>query len=260
MLWGVFALLLLFSGIRLLFACALTLPSFLHLNFCPATLDVSALARENEIRHALERRMHQAQIALARIAPCTTCTPAPATLASVPQEFAMLLDISDSMTEGATDINKQPIHLQNGALAKKIDIVKRDLPPALDQFRDKQVMYMAFRFCQETRATVRETGSRLAQRIRSMNLNPIGGTGSPMGSVLREAAAAFHPGPDGRYNGNILLVNAGTLECVTKATGGRFFARGSAVDLRQMLQDATTFGGSACVENSSQPNGQRNPR
>jgi hypothetical protein len=35
-LWTVFVVLLLASGTRLLFGCAVTVPAFLHLQYCPA--------------------------------------------------------------------------------------------------------------------------------------------------------------------------------------------------------------------------------
>lgn len=100
-----------------------------------------------------------------------------------------------------------------------------------------------------------------------------------MASVLRDAAAAFRAAPDRKYYGNILIVtdtgaecdedpcsaareiaaqkpgiainvvdleNSESLRCVSEATGGKFFARGSQLDLRQMIQEAKTFQASNC--------------
>jgi len=265
-LWVVFALLLALSGVRLLFGCALTMPAFLKLQFCPAPVDTSALDREKERRETLEERVRKAEIELARIAPCATCTPA--TPISVQPEFAVLLDMTGSM-----DDEPKPA-LPGAASLRKIDIVKRDLPPALEEFGDRTISYMEFRNCNETRNLRSVPGRALAQQIRSLPTPD--GRGAHIASALKQAADSFHAGPDGRYYGNILIItdtgrecvddpcvaaqevatqkpgiavnvvdleNSDVLRCLSVATGGRFFPRGAQVDLRQIMQEAKSFPG-----------------
>lgn len=74
-LWALFVLLLVISGMRLLFGCALAVPFPVSLQFCPAPIDVSLLLHEIEIRRAQEARIHEAELAIARVAPCSTTMP-----------------------------------------------------------------------------------------------------------------------------------------------------------------------------------------
>lgn len=69
-LWGVFATLLFLSAARLLFGCALTVPAFLQLRYCPALVDITSINREKARREGLEQRIHDAEITLARVPPC----------------------------------------------------------------------------------------------------------------------------------------------------------------------------------------------
>src|SRR5205823_4937275 len=102
---------------------------------------------------------------------------------------------------------------QPGAQAlSKIDIVKRDLPPALEEFGNRPIYFIQFgNSCVETRPLIREGGREVAQRIRS--LGPPWGGGSPVASVLRDAANAFRAGPDGKLYGSILIVTDTGPEC-----------------------------------------------
>lgn len=285
-LWSAFALLLFLGGVRLLFGCELTIPSFLGLRFCPAAIDISAVQQEMTLKRSLEDRVHRAEVALAAAPPCITCVPR--VTAKLESEFALLLDMSNSMTRSALDLSSQPITQPDGSITKKIEIAIRGLPAAIEELGDRPVSYMTFRNCIETRPIIKETGREIAQRIRSIDIATVGGdsTGSPMASVLRDAAQLFRAAPDGRYFGNILLVtdtgpecnedpcaaaqeiasqkpgivinvvdleNSGSMRCVTEATGGKFFARGSKVDLRQMIQEAKVFRNEVCTDASLGP-------
>jgi hypothetical protein len=79
-LWGLFAFCLIASGVLLLPACGLGLPlqlsSRLQSRFCPVPIDRSAVLRASEARRVTEARIRQAELEIARIAPCASAAPA----------------------------------------------------------------------------------------------------------------------------------------------------------------------------------------
>jgi hypothetical protein len=82
--WITFALLLLASSTLLIFGCKISfLPGS---GYCPAPVDRSGVEREAAKREALQQRVHEAEIRLARIAPCASPTPSPSTPAQPPPE------------------------------------------------------------------------------------------------------------------------------------------------------------------------------
>jgi hypothetical protein len=278
-LWGVFALLLLFSGIKLLFGCELTIARFLG-NYCPVAADTSAIDREVERRRQLEDRIQQAQIQLAQTPPCATCTPRTTTQN---QEFALLLDVSGSMSSAAKDLSGQPLRLPDGTTPSKWDLLRRDLPPALSALGRAPIHYMEVGTCSKRHPLQRMTVDAIAQRIRTHT--PTEGE-SPFGSALLEIANVFRPGPDGSYFGNILIItdvgpecgedpcaaartiakqkpgirvnvvdmeNSSELQCVSKETGGTFFTRGSNVDLKDLIRQAREFPDPNCPPAQQQP-------
>jgi hypothetical protein len=76
LLWSAFGLLLAASGVVLLYACDLNHPHFLSTaqRFCPVPVDTSARDRAVAKRDALQARIHDAELKIARIA---SCVPAP---------------------------------------------------------------------------------------------------------------------------------------------------------------------------------------
>src|ERR1043166_9361014 len=83
-LWAAFALTLVCGGLLLLIACEVRIEPFLRLRFCPTPLDRSAFEREADRRHELENRLHEAELILARIAPCETVAPPPSVVPAPP--------------------------------------------------------------------------------------------------------------------------------------------------------------------------------
>lgn len=84
-LWGLFCLCLVAGGLLLLPACGLAIPQQfpffqnVRSKFCPVSIDRTAYLRATEERQAILQRIHQAEIAIARIARCATNPGAPGT-------------------------------------------------------------------------------------------------------------------------------------------------------------------------------------
>jgi hypothetical protein len=81
LLWTAFGLMLVASGFLLLNACDLDTPRFLSTaqRFCPVPVDGSARDHAMAKRDALQSRIHDAELNIARIANCVTAPPANAT-------------------------------------------------------------------------------------------------------------------------------------------------------------------------------------
>jgi len=81
LLWTAFGLMLGAGGFLLLNACDLDIPHFLSTaqRFCPKPLDTRARDRAIAKRDALQSRIHDAELKIARVANCVTPPPANAT-------------------------------------------------------------------------------------------------------------------------------------------------------------------------------------
>lgn len=286
--WSVFTLSLIAGGFLMLFACALTLPAFLGLNYCPTPIDMTENKDLEAKSRQLQTEIDKLELQRAAIPPCATCDPN----APVPgqggagapsNEFVLALDVSGSMNSNATDNAGRDIVLPNGSKMSKFELVKRDLPLALDGLGSRNVTFIPFpvgsNSC-DVGVPSRSSGRVLASRIRSPDMKAIGG-GSPLEMVINESLKVLKKGPDGKLVGNILIItdtgpgecppedvcgrverlhqespgiiinvvdvgNAAPLRCVTDKTGGKFFARGSQVDLKDMIREAQVFKNPDC--------------
>ena len=234
MLWAFFALLMLITGQQFLAACDLGFRPLFGMRYCEAPAATPDFATEIEKGRHLRVRIHEAELRLASLPPCTVCIPQE----QQPPGLAVIIDLSRSMyipidlspseardmrvaesdpdhaTRQQRQLEEQLLDPAHGRKSR-IAAVKEELPRVLSSIGERAVTVISYRDCGEISSQPAMT-SQLPSIIGGLPrpygpLSNKGGT--PIGKSLQLAAQRFAAGADGHYSGAILLVTDGGESC-----------------------------------------------